>query len=236
MFYKSISQVYDYIFPQNKAQLDFISRIKEIHSDEKILDIGCATGSLTELISRYTVNVTGIDLDADLLKVAVGKYPELKFKQKNMLNINKDFPLEHFDRVISFGNTLVHLSSREEVVHFFNSVYNSLKNGGLFIVQIINYNRIIQEEIKELPLIDNEFINFKREYKLYDGWLDFITTLDIKKSGQRINNSLPLLALTEEEIRKITYDTGFRELKFYGNLQGDPLLKTSIPLLFSCIK
>ena len=68
MFYESIAKVYDYIFPKNRKQLEFVESIKKISIEEKILDIGCATGNLTELLGEKTGNVVGIDLDKELLK------------------------------------------------------------------------------------------------------------------------------------------------------------------------
>ncbi|QEN03418.1 class I SAM-dependent methyltransferase [Thiospirochaeta perfilievii] len=236
MFYKSISKVYDDIFPQNKSQLDFINNLKPIAKAEVILDIGCATGNLTDLISKCTNNVIGMDLDSDLLKVAKSKYNNLSFIEGNMMDIDKIFTHEYFDRIISFGNTLVHLPNRNNVKSFFHRVYNTLKKDGLFIVQIINYNRIIKNGINELPIIDNDSITFIRDYIIHNGWIDFNTKLKIKGNGEILENSIPLLPLTEEEIRNLIEITGFRNLKFYGNLKGASLTDNSIPLLFSCIK
>ena len=147
MFYESIAKVYDYIFPKNRKQLEFVESIKKISIEEKILDIGCATGNLTELLGEKTGNVVGIDLDKELLKEAKDKHPNLNFENMNMLEVNEKFEENSFDRVVSFGNTLVHLDSREEVEEFFQKVYKTLKFNGFFIVQIINYNRIIEKNI-----------------------------------------------------------------------------------------
>ena len=167
MFYESIAKVYDYIFPKNRKQLEFVESIKKINSKEKMLDIGCATGNLTELLGEKTRNIIGIDLDKELLKEAKDKHPNLNFENMNMLEINEKFEENSFERVVSFGNTLVHLDSREEVEEFFQKVYKTLKFNGFFIVQIINYNRIIEKNIKNLPTIDNEKVKFVRDYE-YD--------------------------------------------------------------------
>ena len=234
MFYESIAKVYDYIFPKNRKQLEFVESIKKINSKEKMLDIGCATGNLTELLGEKTGNVVGIDLDKELLKEAKDKHPNLNFENMNMLEVNEKFEENSFDRVVSFGNTLVHLDSREEVEEFFQKVYKTLKFNGFFIVQIINYNRIIEKNIKNLPTIDNEKVKFVRDYE-YDksiGKVDFITELTIKEANLNIKNNIKLLALTKIEIQKFLGEIGFRNIEFYGDFEGRELSDNSEAVIF----
>ena len=234
MFYESIAKVYDYIFPKNRKQLEFVESIKKINSKEKMLDIGCATGKLTELLGEKTRNIVGIDLDKELLKEAKEKHPNLNFENMNMLKINEKFEENSFDRVVSFGNTLVHLDSREEVEEFFQKVYKTLKFNGFFIVQIINYNRVIEKNIKNLPTIDNEKVKFVRDYE-YDksiGKVDFITELTIKEANLNIKNNIKLLALTKIEIQKFLGEIGFRNIEFYGDFEGRELSDNSEAVIF----
>lgn len=234
MFYESIAKVYDYIFPKNRKQLEFVESIKKISIEEKILDIGCATGNLTELLGEKTGNVVGIDLDKELLKEAKDKHPNLNFENMNMLEVNEKFEENSFDRVVSFGNTLVHLDSREEVEEFFQKVYKTLKFNGFFIVQIINYNRVIEKNIKNLPTIDNEKVKFVRDYE-YDksiGKVDFITELTIKEANLNIKNNIKLLALTKIEIQKFLGEIGFRNIEFYGDFEGRELSDNSEAVIF----
>lgn len=234
MFYESIAKVYDYIFPKNRKQLEFVESIKKISNEEKILDIGCATGNLTELLGEKTGNVVGMDLDKELLKEAKYKHPNLNFENMNMLKINEKFEENSFDRVVSFGNTLVHLDSREEVEEFFQKVYKTLKLNGFFIVQIINYNRIIEKNIKNLPTIDNEKVKFLRDYE-YDksiGKVDFITELTIKEANLNIKNNIKLLALTKIEIQNFLGEIGFRNIEFYGDFERRELSDNSEALIF----
>ena len=234
MFYESIAKVYDYIFPKNRKQLEFVESIKKISIEEKILDIGCATGNLTELLGEKTRNIVGIDLDKELLKEAKEKHPNLNFENMNMLKINEKFEENSFDRVVSFGNTLVHLDSREEVEEFFQKVYKTLKFNGFFIVQIINYNRVIEKNIKNLPTIDNEKVKFVRDYE-YDksiGKVDFITELTIKEANLNIKNNIKLLALTKIEIQKFLGEIGFRNIEFYGDFEGRELSDNSEAVIF----
>lgn len=240
MFYQSISDVYDYIFPTNRKQLEFIEVIQKISHEEYILDIGCATGNLSRLLAKKSDFVTGIDLDENLLHKAKNKESKknIVYKQLNMLSLTDEFENESIDRVISFGNTLVHLPDRSSVDEYFQKVHGILKEKGLFITQIINYDRIINKNILSLDTIDNQHIRFVRNYIYHkkSGIVDFVTELKLKNDNTVIKNNIPLLALTKDELfRKLT-NAGFQDIKFYGNLNGGSLLENSIPLIFSCTK
>ena len=239
MFYKSIAEVYDYIFPKNAKQLEFIEKLSFISENDKILDIGCATGNLTEIVFTKCKNVIGIDLDDDLISIAKEKSNEkISYKKMNMLNLSNNFEKNSIDKIISFGNTLVHLPDRDNVKSYFESVFNVLKEDGAFLVQIINYNRIINQNINHLPTINNEHVEFVRNY-VYDPnnkSIEFKTKLTIKSTGQIIENNIPLLTLTKEELETFLLDAGFKNIKFYGSLDNKELTDSSIPLLFSCSK
>lgn len=232
MFYQSISDVYDYIFPQNENQLFFLEKVLSINKEDKILDIGCATGNLTDLLNRVA-NASGLDLDQDLLEIAKSKY-NYPFTHGNMLLLKKYYPPASFNHIVSFGNTLVHLENRNQVQDFFDVVYEILKPGGSFTVQIINYDRILNQKIDHLPTIENNHIRFVRNYKLNEQTVDFETELLIKSSNQIINNNIPLLSLRKDELEKMLYN--YKDIHFYGNLKGDFLQETDIPLIFTCIK
>ena len=238
MFYESIAKVYDYIFPKNRKQLEFIESIEKIENKEKILDIGCATGNLTELLGERTENVIGIDLDGEFIKEAKLKNPRLIFENMNMLEIDKSFEENSFDRIVSFGNTLVHLDNIGEIKVFFEKVYKLLKKEGYFIVQIINYDRVIDKNMKSLPTIDNEKIEFIRDYNYHfnTGKVDFITKLTIKEEKIEIKNNIKLLAIRKNEIEKILLDLKFKNIEFYGSFIGEKLSENSEALIFKAQK
>ena len=235
MFYQSIATFYDYIFPKNPQQLKFLEMIQAFSKNESVLDIGCATGNLTSLIYEKTQEVIGIDLDEDLLKIAKDKNPNITFLNKNMLDL-ETFRDESFNRVISFGNTLVHLESRQDVTTFFEKVYKVLKPNGFFTVQIINYDYIYNHDIQELPLIDNDVLKFERSYDLHEDHVDFNTKLLIKANQQTIRNTIPLLNLKKSFLEETLKEIGFRDISFYGNFKGQDLTDMSLPLIFNCKK
>jgi 2-polyprenyl-3-methyl-5-hydroxy-6-metoxy-1,4-benzoquinol methylase len=236
-FYESISKYYHQIFPLNKTQIDFIG--KSHHQAAKqlsILDIGCAIGDLSLKLAESYQKVIGIDLDKGMIDRAItkGKSSEnLDFQLQNMLELDTAFGSNSFDIIACFGNTLVHLNSDEEVLHFFKNAKAVLKKDGKLLFQIINYDRIIDQKIDHLPTIENEDIKFERNYKYHSslGKVDFETILTIKDSGKKISNCIDLLAVRKSTIESLLKSAGFTNILFFGNFNRETFTENSVPLI-----
>ncbi|WP_321281399.1 class I SAM-dependent methyltransferase [Marinifilum fragile] len=236
-FYQSISKYYQYIFPLNKMQLDFIGKSHPQAKDQlSILDIGCAIGDLSLELAESYQKVIGIDLDKGMIDKAITKgknYKNLEFHLQNMLELDTAFESNSFDIIACFGNTLVHLNSNEEVLQFFRNAKAVLKKDGKLLFQIINYDRIIDQKIDHLPTIENDVIKFERNYKYHSslGKVDFETILSIKENDNSIQNCIALLALRKSKIEELLHKAGFSNISFFGNFKRENLTENSMPLI-----
>ena len=138
-----------------------------------------------------------------------------------------------FDAVICFGNTLVHLDGPESILDFFIQSRKILRNNGKLLLQTINYDRIIEQEIKGLPTIENDKIMFVRNYRLHTDQktIDFETILTVKDSGQQIINAIRLYPLRNVELINLLMQAGFKDIFFYKNFNRDVITGESIPLV-----
>ncbi|WP_321307685.1 class I SAM-dependent methyltransferase [Marinifilum fragile] len=236
-FYQSISKYYQYIFPLNKMQLDFIGKSHPQAKDQlSILDIGCAIGDLSMELAKTYQKVIGIDLDKGMIDQAIRKgknYKNLEFHLQNMLELDTAFESNSFDIIACFGNTLVHLNSDDEVLQFFQNAKAVLKKDGKLLFQIINYDRIIDQKIDHLPTIENDVIKFERNYKYHPSQekVDFETILSIKENDNSIQNCIALLALRKSKIEEFLKKAGFTNISFFGNFKRDDLTENSMPLI-----
>ena len=234
-FYESISEHYHHIFPLNNMHVAFVKNSFLKTKQFDLLDIGCGTGSLSFELSKLFHSVTAIDLDEAMLHKAITQHTSLnlQFRNLNMLEIENTFGVNSFDAIVCFGNTLVHLDSTDSILDFFIQSKNVLKEDGKLLIQIINYDRILDQDIKDLPTIENEFIRFERNYhfRKEEHLIDFETILSIKETGQQIKNTIPLYPLRKSEIDKLLRDAGFSEITYFGNFKREDLSKDSIPLI-----
>lgn len=95
---------------------------------EKILDLGCGTGDLTQTIHAYGVEVTGVDKSENMIGQARIKYPHIAFTVKDAAYLEHS---EEFDAV--FSNAALHWVKPAKQA--LQSIFKSLKKGGRFVAE-----------------------------------------------------------------------------------------------------
>ncbi len=238
-FYSSISRYYREIFPFNPVQLKFVESNAGGLTGKRILDIGCATGELAYQLAQAGAHVTGIDLNADLLEQAKSekKHLSLKFQEGDMLKLDQDFTENQFDTVLCFGNTLVHLQDNASVLKMLRGVNNIITPGGNFLMQILNYDYILDEKISELPLIETENIKFIRKYEFENNsnHVKFQTDLHLKKENKVIRNETTLLGLRSSQLLDLLHQAGFESIQLYASFNMEEFGGKHLPLVVSAV-
>ena len=226
-FYDTIADKYDYIFPLSPMQKKFLD--DEIKG-KNVLDVGAATGKVTEYLSGKGFQVHSIDINGRLINKAAQK--GISVVNMNMLDIDK---LEKFDTIINIGNTLPHLNNNVEIYKFLEKAYNQLNDAGKLIIQIINFSKFIKQKdennfLGTLPLIENESVKFERFYYLNEeGNIIFKTILD-----DNIENEEILLNITYNELKGYFEKIGFKNIKIYGGFDKSVFdIDKSTPLVMT---
>jgi len=240
-FYTSIAPHYQYVFPFNPAQIEFLKHVLP-YNGARVLDVGCATGDLAFALTHFGFPTWAFDFDTQMVLIAQKTKQEDSmfpvFEQLDMRQIDERFPESYFDTVICFGNTLVHLLSDNDIRKFIHAAFKVLSPEGKLTIQILNYQYILENQIKSLPLIDNEHISFERNYEFSDesGLIDFNTKLTVKSTGQEINNSTKLYAIRQNKLQELLEEAGFSAIDFFGSFNREPQTITSLPLILTCQK
>lgn len=235
-FYSAVTGYYDEIFPLNPMQVDFVAAELESLDEIHFLDVGCSTGKLANELCRRGALGVGIDLNEDMIREATKRFTSasLSFREMDMLRIDQAFPENDFDTVICFGNTLVHLDSAEEIDTFLEAASRLLKPGKKLLLQLLNYDYILDRQIAELPLIETGRIRFTRHYTLPAGNLrkiEFKTTLTDHSGNEIFGHAISLLPVRKNELEKMLTRAGFRQISFYAGFAREPYTGPHLPLV-----
>jgi trans-aconitate methyltransferase len=95
---------------------------------EKILDLGCGTGELTNEIAKLGAEVVGMDASPDMIEKARKKYPYISF----LVDRGETFRTqEHYDAI--FSNAALHWMKQAESV--VQSMALALREGGRLVAE-----------------------------------------------------------------------------------------------------
>lgn len=230
-FYKYMADYYHDIFPA-QAKVDFIDR--HVQPQSRILDVGSSDGRVALGLAKKGHAVVAIDLSEDMVRVSNHVSDNGRWFQTinmNMQDVSLHFEKEAFDTVSCLGNTLVHLSSLEDIKQAILGFADVLKPKGKFILQIVHYDYIYQNHIDRLPLIENDRVTFERYYCLHPDDVTFETSLYIKSEDRLFKNKTRLKALRLEELKGILEAAGLHVCHFYGTFMNGEFTEDSSTLI-----
>ncbi len=223
-FYTNILHYYDRLFPLDEKKLSFVA---DTQTPQKILDIGCATGTLCHELHHRGHQAVGIDIDQAIIEKAKGKVPDgPQFEAMDMLTIDRHFEPHYFDQVLCFDNTLAHLPNEMAVRRFFEGVTKILKKDGKFKCEVVNYDQAHEKGMLDLPPVEVDGLLLKRHQCLEQQCMECYTELNVKDSEEIHQNCIPLFPIRYSQIETLLREAGFNHFNLYSDFdrntpQGD---------------
>lgn len=135
-------------------KMDIICRKLRLKPDEALLDIGCGWGNFAVFAAKeYGVIVTGITLSSEQKKYAENWIAKEGLSRKIQIKIQnyRDLGTEKYDKISCVGMS-EHVG-KKNMHRFFQTVYRSLRKGGLFMQHTITTNQKIKKGY------ENTFLN-----------------------------------------------------------------------------
>jgi ubiquinone/menaquinone biosynthesis C-methylase UbiE len=181
------------IFSDKNRTLHYLNRISKRLRGKRVLEIGCGTGYLTQILKEEykATKVTGIDISPKSIEKAEELYPNNKFEV--MRGEKLTFDDESFDVVISI-QTIEHIKNYSQHL---KEVYRVLKDKGIYLIETPNkpYNVIweILQGNKDTykfwhPSLFTKF-SLERELRKYKFCPKFLRQYDLgqEKENQLVN-------------------------------------------------
>lgn len=159
--YTSFAEVYD-TFMDNvpyEEWADYLEeRLKEYGvKDGLVLELGCGTGSMTELLAEKGYDMIGVDNSEDMLEIAMEKRIESGHDILYLLQNMQEFELYGTVKaVVSVCDSVNYITEKAELEEVFRLVNNYLDPQGIFI---FDFNT----EYKYREILENQVIAEDRE-------------------------------------------------------------------------
>ena len=103
-------------------------------SDGQVLDLGCGTGTVTELLADAGYDMIGVDNSCDMLEIAEEKKEKSGHDILYLMQDMREFELYGTVRaVVSVCDSVNYILEEEDLLEVFSLVNNYLDPGGMFI-------------------------------------------------------------------------------------------------------
>ena len=234
--YTGFAEVYD-IFQDNVPYEEWCGYVtgllKEYQvTDGLVLDLGCGTGSLTELMARSRYDMIGIDNSGEMLQIAMNKRNASGLDILYLLQDMRGFELYGTVRaVISICDSMNYMMEYEELVEVFRLVNNYLDPKGVFIFDLnteYKYREMLAdntfaEDREESSFIWNNFYDEEDKVNEYD------LTLFVKEGElyRKFEETHYQRAYSLDEVRRAVSEAGMEFVAAYDACTRNPVQQDS---------
>ncbi|UVJ42372.1 methyltransferase domain-containing protein [Pseudomonas sp. LS1212] len=201
---------------RTRADCDLIENACGLRKGDRVLDVGCGHGRISNELASRGYKVIGIDINEFALEVAVKQARVLglavEYIKMDFFNIDK---LEKFDCALSWYTSFGYSDDRACRGQL-RSIYASLKKGGRFVLDHINRDRCL----KSLPpaSVHDRGDDFMIDFFNYDveGGRLFV---DRRYSKEGVVTSSPysIRLLTYPELKDWMEYSGFKDVAGYDS-------------------
>ena len=187
--YTAFADVYDE-FMDNIDYGAWGNRIIEIlkkHgiSDGLVLDLGCGTGTLTEILSDAGYDMTGVDVSDSMLQKALQKRDESGSDILYLCQDMREFELYGtMAAIVCACDSLNYITDKRELLKVFKLVNNYLDPCGLFIFDFNTpekYEKIGDDSIAETR--DDAAFIWENHYNRKNALNEYMLTLFVESDG-----------------------------------------------------
>jgi len=172
------------------------------------LDLGCGTGVLCALMAEEGIDTAGIDLSEKMIQKARKSYPGLPFEVGDALSYQSG---SSFDLVTCIDDVVNHFTDPEQLLRLFATAYRELRPGGFFIFDLIQGEKLPEEESYLAAEEDGEALEYRIVRKEQD-------TIDIhvsySKNGKTEWEKIHTERLYDRaSLERYLKDTGFQTVE-----------------------
>ena len=242
--YSGFAKVYD-LFMDNIPYEEWTDYVKELFAEEGVkdgilLDLGCGTGSVTELLAKSGFDMIGIDNSEEMLEIAMEKRAESGLDILYLLQDMREFELYGTVKgVVSICDSMNYILDDEDLLDVFKLVHNYLDNEGIFIFDMktmheyanVMADNTFAEDREESSFIWDNFYDEEEEINEYDLSL-FIREEDGRY--RKYEETHLQRAYQQERVEELIKESGLELLHVYDAFTRELPAEDSQRIYFVC--
>lgn len=206
--------------------------------DGLVLDLGCGTGTMTELLAEAGYDMIGVDNSGEMLAEAMEKRVESGHDILYLLQDMQEFELYGTVRaVVSVCDSLNYITEEEELEHVFALVNNYLDPQGIFLFDmntVYKYQTMIGNTTIAENRDEGSFI-WENYFDQEEGINEYDLTLFIREEDGRFRKYEEThfqRAYEQEEVEKAIREAGMELVAVYDAFTKNPPRPDSERLYF----
>jgi len=187
------------------------------------LDLCCGPGRCSIPLSRLGFSVTGVDRMKYLLDKARERARAANLRIEWVKEDMRDFVRpESYDLALSMYTSFGYFEDRGEDDKVLSNVFRSLRPQGVFLMEMMGKEMLAKvfqpASVETLP--DGSMLVEQRQ--IIDGWSRVHNEWTVIRKSRARKFAFHLNLYSGQELREKMENAGFRQVKLYGNMDGDP--------------
>jgi SAM-dependent methyltransferase len=216
-----------------QREAPFLQRVLSDAPSKRLLDLGCGSGEHTRFLTALGFDMTGVDASHSQLAAARAADPQGCYLQAGLTALAGVLAPGQ-GGALCVGNTLPHLCEEAEVRAFFGGLAEGLLPGAPFLLQLLNYDRILDRGERTFPVVlrpgetEAESTVFLRLMTHHGGGRLTFTPATLRyRPGTEAPlelmaaHDVPLRGWRRAEVETCLTDSGFRVREVLGTMTGE---------------
>ncbi|HXK58938.1 MAG TPA: class I SAM-dependent methyltransferase [Acidobacteriota bacterium] len=238
-FYDLIAADYDSMTRFSRrleSEREMLRRWHERYSFNSVLDAACGTGLHAVVLAQLGLKTTGADPARAMLdeahRHAVEASVDVTFLESDFKSLPSRLA-DRFEAVLVLGNSLPHVLQQEELHASLEGLAGVLKKGGILVLQLLNYDRILKTKERIVGITRDQNKYFVRFYDFLDGVVQFnILTFSTDEKGisHRLTSTL-LKPYRLTDLEQALSAVKLGNIETFGNMNFSPYDPASSPNL-----
>jgi len=167
IYTKDFVYYYD-LFKDKKSYENIVKKLVtlfEKHNVKSVLDIGCGTGKIDNLLKKKGFEVIGVDNSKEMITHAKKNYPKITFKQMDAQNFRLN---KKFNAIIALDSVLTFLTKKGAFEKALKNIVNHMKKGSILYFDIAFTEKLIPDYFTDryVKEVKKNGFHYKKEHSM----------------------------------------------------------------------